>query len=86
MNKTLSTTTSLLFSFVLILLFSSCANTKKVAYFNDVKDSTLITSKAGLEPVIQKKDILSISVSSLSMEATVLFNTPNIPLTPNAAT
>jgi polysaccharide biosynthesis/export protein len=85
MNKTLSTTTSLLFSFFLIFLFSSCANTKKVAYFNDVKDSTRIASKAGLEPVIQKKDILSISVSSLSMEATVIFNTPNIPVTPNAA-
>ena len=85
MNKTLSTTASLLFSFVLLLLFSSCANTKKVAYFNDVKDSALIISKAGLEPVIQKKDLLSISISSLSMEATVLFNTPNLPQTPNAA-
>ena len=75
----------LLFYFFLAALISSCANTKKVAYFNDVKDSALIDSKAGLEPVIQKKDLLSISVSSLSMEATVLFNSPNVPLTPNAA-
>lgn len=59
----------------------SCANTKKISYFNDVKDSTLIASKEGLEPVIQKKDILSISVSSLSNEATVIFNTPNLPAT-----
>ena len=57
---------------------ASCVNTKKVAYFNDVKDSALIASKAGLEPIIQKKDILSISVSSLSNAATVIFNTPNL--------
>ena len=40
----------------------------------------------GLEPVIQKKDILSITVSSLSSEATVIFNTPNLPMTPTAST
>lgn len=62
----------------LISAFTSCVNTKKIAYFNDVQDSTLIASKAGLEPIIQKKDILSISVSSLSNEATVIFNTPNV--------
>lgn len=67
-------------------IISSCVNTKKIAYFNDVKDSTLIASKAGLEPIIQKKDILSISVSSLSAEATILFNTPNLPITPSAST
>lgn len=76
-----------LYSFILGYLLvstSSCVNTKKIAYFNDVKDSTLIASKAGLEPVIQKKDILSISVSSLSAEATIIFNTPNLPITPSA--
>jgi len=66
-------------------LLSSCVNTKKVTYFNDVTDSARILSKASLEPVIQKKDILSITVSSLSNEATVIFNTPNLPLTPSAA-
>lgn len=71
---------------ILILSLTSCLNTKKVAYFNDVGDSTMIASKGGLEPVIQKKDILSIAVSSLSKEATVLFNMPNIPTTLNANT
>ena len=76
--------------YLLVIFFglgslSSCVNTRKVAYFKDVQDSTLIASKAGLEPVIQKKDILSISVSSLSNEATVLFNMPNLPMTPSAA-
>jgi polysaccharide export outer membrane protein len=50
-----------------------------------VQDSLRIISKAGLEPVIQKKDILSITVSSLSNEATIIFNSPNLPMTPNAA-
>ena len=70
---------------IAISLLPSCVDTRKVAYFNDIQDSALIASKAGLEPVIQKKDILSITVSSLSSEATVIFNTPNLPMTPNAA-
>lgn len=69
----------------LIIAFSSCSNTKKVAYFNDLGDSTLIASKAGLEPIIQKKDILSISVSSLSKDATLLFNMPNEPSSTTAS-
>ncbi|MEO6731757.1 MAG: polysaccharide biosynthesis/export family protein [Ferruginibacter sp.] len=75
-----------LLSVFLIASFTSCISTKKVAYFNDVKDSALIASNSGLEPVIQKKDILSISVTSLSTEATVLFNMPNLPVTPTQAT
>ncbi|MEO8860296.1 MAG: polysaccharide biosynthesis/export family protein, partial [Ginsengibacter sp.] len=57
-----------------------------MAYFNDVQDSARIVSMSGLEPVIQKKDILSITVSSLSNEATILFNMPNLPMTPTSAT
>ncbi len=66
-------------------VLSSCVDTRKVAYFNDVQDSIRITSQAGLEPVIQKKDILSIAVSSLSNEATIIFNTPNQPASPTAS-
>jgi polysaccharide export outer membrane protein len=86
MNNIPANTKYLLLSIFLISSLTSCLNTRKVAYFSDAKDSTLIASQAGLEPVIQKKDILSISVSSLSTEATVIFNTPNIPVTSNAAT
>jgi len=85
MKKILKGGIYFLIAFPIICVVSSCANTKKVAYFNDVKDSVRIPSKAGLEPVIQKKDILSITVSSLSNEATVIFNTPNLPITPNAS-
>ncbi|MGN6605362.1 MAG: polysaccharide biosynthesis/export family protein [Ginsengibacter sp.] len=69
-----------------LMFFSSCVDTKKVTYFNDVQDSARLVSPSTLEPVIQKKDILSITVSSLSNEATVIFNTPNLPITPNAST
>jgi polysaccharide export outer membrane protein len=67
-----------------MLIAASCASTRKVAYFSDVQDSLRIVSKAGIEPIIQKKDILSITVSSLSNEATLIFNTPNLPITPSA--
>ncbi len=68
-----------------LLVICSCTSTRKVTYFSDVQDSLRVISKAGLEPVIQKKDILSITVNSLSNEATVVFNMPNQPMTPNAA-
>jgi len=74
-----------LFTLCCVSVLSSCVDTRKVAYFNDVQDSTVIASKAGLEPVIQKKDILSIAVSSLSNEATVIFNVPNLPITPSSS-
>lgn len=81
----MSTPKYLLLSILLLTSLTSCLNTKKVAYFNDVQDSMLIASQAGLEPVIQKKDILSISVSSLSSEATVIFNTPNLSGSPGSS-
>ena len=82
MHNFLETTKYLLLSIFLVSSLTSCLNTRKAAYFNDVKDSTLIASKDGLEPLIQKKDILSISVSSLSKEAAIIFNTPNLPASP----
>lgn len=84
MNKLIRGGIYLFIGFSIISIASSCANTKKIAYFSDVQDSALIVSKSGLEPVIQKKDILSITVSSLSNEATVIFNTPNLPINPNS--
>ena len=75
-----------LFAGLFLIFFSSCVDTKKVTYFNDVQDSARLVSPSTLEPVIQKKDILSITVSSLSNEATIIFNTPNLPITPNAVT
>ncbi|MGN6195891.1 MAG: polysaccharide biosynthesis/export family protein [Ginsengibacter sp.] len=86
MNKRKREVIYFFISISIICFISSCANTRKVAYFNDIRDSARIVSKGTLEPVIQKKDILSIAVSSLSNEATIIFNTPNLPVTGSAST
>ncbi len=56
---------------------TSCVNTREVTYFNDVKDTSLVSSTIISETVIQKNDILNISVSSLNAEASSIYNTPN---------
>lgn len=62
---------------ICVLPCTSCVNTKGVTYFNNIGDTVLTASEDGLEPVIQKGDLLSISVSSLSPEVTAIFNAPN---------
>jgi polysaccharide export outer membrane protein len=62
-----------------LIAFSSCVNTRKATYFNDLGDSARFASTKLPQSLIQPNDILSISVSSLSPEATVIFNTPNTP-------
>jgi polysaccharide export outer membrane protein len=64
-----------------IAMFSatSCINTKKAIYFDNIQDTLLQPQRADVESIIQSKDLLSISVSSLNPEATVIFNTPNLP-------
>lgn len=61
-----------------LLFFPACVNTKKVAYFNNIQDSEIEAGVMDLEPLIQKNDLLSISVSSLNPEASKIFNAPNI--------
>lgn len=66
------------FLLLLALLFSTaCVNTRSATYFNDVNDATLSANTPIPESVIQKNDLLSISVSSLNAEASAIFNTPN---------
>jgi polysaccharide biosynthesis/export protein len=61
-----------------ILLFTSCIDTRKTTYFNDLNDTVLKSSTyEGVEHLIQKNDILSIRVTSLSKEASEIFNTTN---------
>lgn len=63
---------------VLSLLFlSSCVNTRKALYFAGQKDEVLLSSITVPETVIQANDLLSIHVSSLSPDASAVFNTPN---------
>src|SRR5690554_5415169 len=70
---------SLVFKIVIVIsLTMSCTNTRKISYFNNIQDSEIASNFDNLEPVIQRNDLLSISVSSLNPEASRLFNAPNI--------
>jgi polysaccharide export outer membrane protein len=59
-----------------IILFCSCGSTKNVVYFPSVKDGAIASTTPFPESVIQKNDILSITVSSLNAEASAIFNSP----------
>ena len=68
----------LLYFLLLSPLLPSCVNTKKTVYFNNIQDTILTEPNLHLEPVIRESDVLNITVSSLSLEASVIFNTPNL--------
>jgi len=75
----LTTTTRFIIQlFLLITVFSSCVSTQKVLYFNNIQNKEF--ADEDIVPVIQKSDLLSITVSSLNPEATIIFNTPNQPI------
>lgn len=59
---------------LIFIMCASCTNTKKVTYFNGMKDGTISSQTPIPESLIQKGDILTITVSSLSAEASAPFN------------
>jgi polysaccharide export outer membrane protein len=56
--------------------FASCRTPQNVVLLKDLKDTTIQATHVDLEPVIQKNDLLSITVSSLNPEASMIFNAP----------
>ena len=70
-----------LLSLTILLLIGSCRNVKDVTYFQESKDTAVISKQKFIEEhyvsVIQPYDILSIYVTSLSPEATAFFNVFN---------
>jgi polysaccharide biosynthesis/export protein len=79
-------------TFVSIYLLTSCKSTgtiergnassgksssSKVAYFNGIDDAVIKTGITATEPIIQKNDLLSITISSASADASAMFNAPN---------
>jgi polysaccharide export outer membrane protein len=64
-----------------VSICSSCVNTRKAVYFDNIGDTTLPAAVSDLESIIRPNDILSISVSSLNPEASNVFNAPNLPPT-----
>ena len=68
---------------VLVLLAAfafntSCVNTRRAVYFNNIPDSVLPLVESELEPIIRPNDILSITVSSLNPQASNVFNSSNL--------
>ncbi|MEO6314995.1 MAG: polysaccharide biosynthesis/export family protein [Chitinophagaceae bacterium] len=66
-------------------MITSCVNTKKTTYFYDIQNGIYQTAYNAPSPVIHKNDLLSIYVSSLNSDATMLFNAPSIPTTTSAS-
>jgi polysaccharide biosynthesis/export protein len=64
-----------------VIVLSSCVNTRGAVYFNDMQESEFPSGVQNLEPVVQRGDLLSISVSSLNPDASIVFNTPNVMVT-----
>ena len=63
---------------IIILIFSSCASTKHIAYFQDisdnVKDTSELLSRPPVSPTIGPDDILLITVSGANPSAAEIFN------------
>ena len=60
------------------MIGSSCINTKKATYFNNAQDAIYVPNPADtVMPVIQKNDILSITITSPNEKASSLYNLPN---------
>ncbi len=56
------------------ILISSCGNTKKIVYFNNVPDAAFKDTKVPRQSPIQPNDILSITISSANAAASQPFN------------
>jgi polysaccharide biosynthesis/export protein len=64
-------------SVLYLMMTTSCVNSKKIVYFNNLQDTTLHNAGANIESLIQKNDLLNITVSSLNPEASLVFNMSN---------
>lgn len=64
---------SLFTLFILFTLFS-CTNARKLTYFNGVQDKTFYGNNKAANALISSNDIISINISSLSSEASAIFN------------
>jgi len=68
---------TLLYACLLVFFITSCANTKKIDYFNNVSDATFKGSQAEKPTPIESNDILSITISSANAAASAQFNLQN---------
>src|SRR5688572_14172929 len=59
----------------LLVLCTNCTSSRNATYFNDLVDSEIKSNIPVPESIIQKNDVLGISITSLNAEATSIFNT-----------
>jgi polysaccharide biosynthesis/export protein len=57
--------------------FSSCVNSRKIAYLDNIPDTIVNSPGVNYEAIIRKSDLLNITVSSLNPAASSIFNSPN---------
>jgi len=57
-----------------LLVCASCTTTNKVAYFQNAQDTTYKQTLTAVEAPLQKNDFITIAISSLSAEASAIFN------------
>ncbi|MBC5993347.1 polysaccharide biosynthesis/export family protein [Pontibacter cellulosilyticus] len=71
---------------VSLLFFASCSAPRNLAYFDNLREETVVTEKIAneAEAKIQPGDLLSINVTSLSPESNILFNKGALPTASNA--
>ena len=64
--------------FSVIVLLVSCTPAKKMTYFQNIPSGTTLNNvvSKNYEPKIQKGDLLSITVASLSPDNTLIYNAP----------
>lgn len=65
----------LFFIFLMVTLFTGCASSKKVNYFQDSKQTALTQTIINYQPKIQYGDMLNINISSIEPELALPFNT-----------
>jgi polysaccharide export outer membrane protein len=63
---------------LIMVILNSCSVSKKTTYFQNIPNDTTLNNLVSkdFEPKIQKGDLLSITVASLSPENTVIYNAP----------
>lgn len=63
---------------IICLVMTSCVNTRKAVYFDGLKDGIISANTPVPETIIEKNDLLNISVTSLNPDASAIFNTTNV--------
>jgi polysaccharide export outer membrane protein len=75
MKKSTWNSIALFVPICLLIFLLSCTSTRKAIYLNNIGDAEIARAVDDLDPVIQKNDLLSITISSLNTEASQYFNT-----------